>query len=165
MKLKNWIKDNQLVWNTTKNKYSVYCEYIENRYANFDLLYEGETFNILFTAFLLENSKELMKIENIKDIQINSDNLGDVINQTDDNNANFEGENSINYVGLNVEGTFNKNNTTSTTKTKNNKKTNRINIANELIKLNNLDLIRQFQNLNEEFEKLLVTIQPVSWFF
>lgn len=157
MKLMEWITNNQQQFNQIKNSYPIYFEYVQNRYKNFELLYEAPTFHSLLLSFCIENHSELKKIELIKNTEITKNDLGNVLTANNTNNISFEGDNAVNYVGLNVEGTFNKNNTVSTSKSNQTANSKSINLLNELVKLNNTSLITGFNNLNIEFEKLLVT--------
>lgn len=157
MRLKEWMQNNQQLYQVVRAKYPTYFEYVENRYANYQLKYEdNDVFYALLTSFILENSKELTKIENIKNLQFEADKLGNINKTVESDAANFSGENSVNYVGMNVEGTFNKNATTSTNQTDRTRTSTNTNLLAELIKLNNSSLINQFLHLNKEFETLLI---------
>lgn len=160
MKLNQWINLNNQYFSNLKNEYPIYLNYLETRYQNYELKYNETVFNYLFASFILENKKELKKFEQLKDLNILPDKLG-TFTKTNENATNkFSGENSVNYVGLSVEGTFNKNETSTNSNLENAKNTSTVNLLSELIKLNDLDFINQFNKLNFEFEKLLITIVP-----
>lgn len=160
MKLKTWINQNNQLFTTIKNEYPTYFEYVEIRYQNFELKYPEETFNYLITSFCLENKKELKKFEQLKDLNILPDKLGTFSNTNEKANNKFKGENTVNYVGLNVEGTFNKNDTNSDSNLTTERSNSTLNLLSELIKLNDLTFLNQFKSLNIEFEKLLITKIP-----
>lgn len=160
MKLKTWINQNNNFFTTIKNEYPTYFEYVETRYQNFELKYPEQTFNYLITSFCLENKKELKKFEQLKDLNILPDKLGTFSNTNEKANNKFKGENTVNYVGLNVEGTFNKNDTNSDSNLTTERSNSTLNLLSELIKLNDLTFLNQFKSLNIEFEKLLITKIP-----
>lgn len=158
MKLKEWINQtNNLIYQNTKNMYPVYFEYVEKRYSNFELKYPNDVFDSLFTSFVLENKKELQKIQNIDANNIDINNLGEKTIENNTVSAVFEGINDVNYVGFDSTGTFNKNDTNTKSNQTNNKNITKVNLLNELIKLNNLDLTNVFNRLNTNFEQLLIT--------
>lgn len=158
MKLIEWINQtNNLIYQNAKNMYAVYLNYVENRYKNFELKYPSDVFDSLFTSFILENKKELQKIQNIDANNIDINNLGEKTIEKNEIANVFEGMNDVNYVGFDSTGTFNKNDTnTKSNQTSNLNKT-KINLLNELIKLNNFELTNIFNKLNVNFEQLLIT--------
>lgn len=159
MKLKEWINQtNNLIYQTIKTTYPVYFEFVEKRYINFELKYPQEIFESLITSFVLENKKELQKIQNIDANNIDMNNLGEKTVENNTVSAVFEGINDVNYVGFDSTGTFNKNDTNTKSNQTNNKNITKVNLLNELIKLNNLDLSNIFNKLNANFEQLLITI-------
>lgn len=160
MKLNQWINLNNQYFTNLKTEYPIYLNYLETRYQNYELKYNENVFNYLFASFLLENKKELKKFESLKDLNMLPDKLGTFTNTNENANNKFTGENSVNYVGLSVEGTFNKNETSTNSNLTNSKNSSSVNLLSELIKLNDLDFINQFNKLNAEFEKLLITIVP-----
>lgn len=160
MKLNQWINLNNQYFSNLKNEYPIYLNYVEVRYQNYELKYNENVFNYLFASFILENKKELTKFESLKDLNMLPDKLGTFTNTNENANNKFSGENSVNYVGLSVEGTFNKNETSTNSNLTNAKNSSTVNLLSELIKLNDLDFINQFNKLNFEFEKLLITIVP-----
>lgn len=160
MKLNQWINLNNQYFTNLKNEYPIYLNYVETRYQNYELKYNENVFNYLFASFILENKKELTKFESLKDLNMLPDKLGTFTTANENANNKFTGENSVNYVGLSVEGTFNKNETSTNSNLENAKNSSTVNLLSELIKLNDLDFINQFNKLNTEFEKLLITIVP-----
>lgn len=157
MKLIEWINQtNNLIYQNTKNMYPVYFNYVETRYKNFELKYPNDVFDSLFTSFILENKKELQKIQNIDANNIDINNLGEKTIENQTTSVVFEGINDVNYVGFDSTGTFNKNDTNTKSNQTNNKNITKVNLLNELIKLNNFELTNIFNKLNANFEQLLI---------
>lgn len=163
MIFKEWITNNNNLYEPVKQKYPFCFEYLENRYQNLKLKYEPETFYLLLTAFLLDNKKELAKLETLQNLIITEDKLGKVNKTIDSSTGEFAGTNEVNYVGLNVEGTFNKNKATSNNSIKSDKSVYTVDLLSEIIKLNDTGLMNAFKQIDKEFKQLFILLYPVSF--
>lgn len=144
-----------------------------HRFNNFELAYEENVFWELFYCELLNSKLEIAKItalvaqlKNGDKPEFNEFSLGTTQINASDSTQNSDvtqsGEDSQNYQGYNVEGTFAKNSSTATTNnkvtSKNNGKTTTVNQTDEIFKTLNFDLAILFNNLYKRFITLFIQI-------
>lgn len=144
-----------------------------HRFNNFTLLYEEDTFWELFYIELVNSKLEIAKINTLYlELQAKNPHLfkdfkfGNFRNSESITNANgnakTSGEDTLNYTGYNVEGTYSKNqtatNSQSETNTNSGSNASSYNYVDELYKTANLDLAVLFNNLYKKFLPLFQTI-------
>lgn len=144
-----------------------------HRFNNFEMLYDEDTFWELFYCEILNSKLEIAKINALylelqtknphlfKDFKLGNFRNSETISNQNGNSKN-NGEDTLNYSGYNVEGTYSKNQTATTSQTETNANSasngSNYNYVDEIYKIANLDLAALFNTLYKKFLPLFQII-------
>lgn len=153
-------------WNYNSGEYVNYitavygakvAQWIKNRFYNFVLLYDTDTFRRLFDNALIESDLLLLQIRRLQE---NSQAFILGTKTTAQVNANTESNsnNSNSYAGYNVEGDFTKSKSNNSGNSSTNSTTETINQLDEYIKLVDSNITNLFNKLYDKLIVLFVTL-------
>lgn len=143
-------------YETIKSKYGDdVLSWFVNRFANFELMYESNAFQRLFESTRFECHIELLKLKKFFAVS-EMWAIGSTVESTATNSTNATSDANQSYSGFNVEGDFQKTNSTGKTDSNTTANTTSINNTEEFNKLLSFDYTKIMDAIFSKFVQLFI---------
>ncbi|MEG1151095.1 MAG: hypothetical protein RSD51_03310 [Malacoplasma sp.] len=158
MKFSEFIIDNPTAWNSYMSDFAHLKKFLENNFANFNMLLDSTTFYNKLSALLLNNILELRLSESIIDEweskKLTTDKfgtIGETISNATGNNVN---SGAMSYGGYNADGDYQKNNSTGNQTSNATTKTSNLNYFEFFKDINNAKYYNTWKDFETQFFRL-----------